>query len=286
MKPVRRPLLQVVLHEPAWLPPLVALCAGFELGQWRHAQFVDEIFSWLPSFVLPWSEQQEALGSPVSIDLLRTAVQRVYESDKYSKRGEFGELILHGILRQEYGTNAAISTFWFKDAVNSTAKGFDIVHISGEQSDPIELHLWVGEAKFYASIKPAVKAAIQSVKAHLDADYLKSNFMLISSKVDKDAPYAKALLELLDKNTPLDEVFSVLHIPVLVTYDSAAVASFDKHCDNYSEAIRGEVLKSWETFAATFSAPPAVIDVIFVPLLSKASFVTELHERLKTWQAI
>jgi hypothetical protein len=268
------------------VPALMMLCAGYELGEWRQTQFVDEIFAWLPSFVLPWTEQQEALGSPVSVDLLRQAVQRVYETDKYSKRGEFGELILHGVLCQEYGTTAAISTFWFKDAANSTVKGFDVVHISGDDEPGSSLELWIGEAKFYADVSSAIASAITSVQSHLDANYLKSKFMLVSSKVDKDAPYAAELLDLLDKNTSLDEVFSVLHIPVLVTYNSAAVNAFDKHCDEYFDAVRAEVVDAWEGFAAAFPATAATIDVIFVPLLDKATFVGELHERLKTWQAI
>lgn len=79
-RPVRtgdKPLLTVAIHEPEWAPALMALCAGYELGKWREEQFVDEIFGWLPSFVLPWSEQQETLGSGVAVDLLREAARRV-----------------------------------------------------------------------------------------------------------------------------------------------------------------------------------------------------------------
>src|SRR4051812_16041601 len=170
----------------------MALCAGFETGTWRQSQFVDEIFGWLPSFVLPWSEQQRMLGSQTAVELLRSAARRVYDSDRYKSRGEFGELILHGVLLQEYGTQAAVSKFWFKDAPNDTVKGFDVVHISTSQED---LHLWLGEAKFYGDRSGAVRDAIASINEHLLADYLRAEFALVSSKVDPRAPYAARLAE-------------------------------------------------------------------------------------------
>lgn len=189
-------------------------------------------------------------------------------------------------MRQEYGTDAAVSKFWFKDAANDTAKGFDVVHLSTGRTTQGELHLWLGEAKFYGNLNQAVTAAIESVREHLEANYLKSEFMLVSSKVDREAPYASVLLELLNKKTPLDQVFSVLHIPVLVTYDSSALTRHDRHSEQYFSELRSEVSEAWAPFSQAFEAPPATIDVIFIPLLEKSKFVKELHERLKVWQAM
>jgi hypothetical protein len=262
----------------------MALCAGYELGVWREDKLVDEVFAWLPSFVLPWSEQQTTLADATAVDLLRLAAHRVYESDHYHRRGEFGELILHGVLMQEFGTQAAVSKLWFKDASNDTVKGYDVVHVSAANGE--ELHLWLGEAKFYSRLDDAARAAVESFEEHLDRQYLRSEFALVAPKVDNSAPYAARLLEQLDGNTPLDEIFDSLHLPVLLTYDSAALAAHDCHSDSYRNAVTAEVTKAWKTIGERARAVPAVVEVICIPLMSKAELVQKLHQKLQVWQSL
>ena len=280
----RKPLLTVVIHEPDWVPALLALCAGYEQGEWRRDLFVDEVFNWLPSFVLPWSEQQATLADATAVELIRAAAQRVYETDNYKSRGEFGELILHGVLMQEFGTRAAVSKIWFEDAKNNNAKGFNVVNVSDDGDD--ELHLWLGEAKFYGNLGAALRSAIDSFIDHMGADYLRSEFALVAPKVDGAAPYAERLLDMLDRSTPLDKIFSVLHLPLLVTYDSAVIGSHTEHGAEYQAAIEEEVQGAWEAFGSEVSIPEVAIHAIFLPLKDKSDFVTRLHERLKTWQQI
>lgn len=47
----------------------------------------------------------------------------------YLRRGEFGELILHLLLRDFHRTVPLLSKIYFKDAYGSTTHGFDAVHI-------------------------------------------------------------------------------------------------------------------------------------------------------------
>jgi hypothetical protein len=280
-------LLRVVVHEPDWVPPFMVMCAGYEEKLWRADAFVSEIFSWLPSFVLPWSEQQQGIGSATAIKMLRRAAQVVYDSDKYSRRGEFGELILHGVLRQEFGTEAAVSKFWFKDSKNDTVKGFDVIHVT--QEDTEALHLWLGEAKFYKDLNSAARDSLAEIKDHLASDYLRSEFMLVSNKIDPAAPFALQLQALLDENSSLDEVFSVLHIPVLLTFESTALEAHENHCDEYYESLRSEVMAAWQKFSdelGNLDRKEVVIHLILIPLLNKPEFMSLLHERLRVWQEI
>lgn len=53
----------------------------------------------------------------------------VYESEKYMKRGEFGEVFLHMAIRQLYSTVPLISKLYWKSGLNETVKGFDSVHV-------------------------------------------------------------------------------------------------------------------------------------------------------------
>jgi len=63
-------------------------------------------------------------------------------SDKYKKRGEIGELLLHVICREVFKTYPAITKYFYKDSANNTVKGFDAVHVvvGGDG-----LELWLGE---------------------------------------------------------------------------------------------------------------------------------------------
>ena len=49
------------------------------------------------------------------VDRLAEAAKTVYTTEKYKKRGEFGELILHLILRDFFETVPLLSKIYFKD---------------------------------------------------------------------------------------------------------------------------------------------------------------------------
>lgn len=263
----------------------MALCAGYEREAWRVEAFANQVFEWLPSFALSWSEQQEALGSESAVQLLRRAARTVYRTDKYERRGEFGELILHGILLQEFGTQAAISKIWFKDAANDTVKGFDVIHVTDLPGD--KLHLWLGEAKFYKDLNRGVDDSLSELADHLKVDYLRAEFAFTTNKIDPSAPFAERLRRLLDESTSLDEVFSVLHVPVLLTYDSQALSRHSEHSDEYFEELRVEAEAAWHRFSGGMKDfGQIVVHLVLVPLYTKETLIEILHEKLKSWQNI
>ena len=73
-----------------------------------------------------------------------------------AKRGEFGELLLHLILREFKRTIPLISKVYFKDSASVPAHGFDAVHISTD-----EKILWLGESKLYDDSKEGIKALVK-----------------------------------------------------------------------------------------------------------------------------
>ena len=137
-------------------PSLTAICVCYENGIWRADGFVDHLFEWLPEFALSWGERQTFADS-TSVDLLRRAARIVYDTKEYGRRGEFGELILHAVVRQIFDGEPAISKIYFKDARNDTVKGFDSVHVVDTQDG---LELWLGEVKFYKTFSKAVASVV------------------------------------------------------------------------------------------------------------------------------
>lgn len=275
------PFLEVLVQDLDLAPTLTALCAGFEQGEWRSEGFARHLFEWLPEFALS-REERASFSSGKMVELVRRAAQVVYSSEKYQRRGEFGELILHAVARQVFGSEPAISKIYYKDSANDTVKGFDAVHVVGHDD---ELELWLGEAKFYGSITGAISAVVDELRKHMEKDYLRSEFALITNKVDDSWPLADRFKRLLHPNTSLDEVFTRVRIPVLLTYDSRTVQSFSESSSDYREAFGKEVKAAHASFSSN-ELPPVLIHLLLVPLKNKVELRDALDAQLRVWQQL
>ncbi|KIL25999.1 hypothetical protein B4134_2745 [Bacillus safensis] len=195
---------------------------GYEFEEFRYEALVELIFSAVLDFSLPESEKKSI--TPVNAQRkMRNAAKAVYTSDKYSKRGEFGEILLHIIMRDYYNSIPAISKMYYKDGSNETVKGFDAVHIVPVEQ---ELELWLGEVKFYNNMSNAIRDVIPELVVHTEKKYLRNEFLFISNKIDPLWEYADKVKNLIDERTSLDKIFQRIRIPVLLTYDSEVVKSF------------------------------------------------------------
>ena len=155
---------------------------------------------WLPEFSLS-TDELATLSPGTAVRLVKKAARLVYQTDKYGRRGEFGEIFLHIFLRQLYGTIPAISKIFWKDSINTTVKGFDAVHVVENAGS---LELWLGEVKFYKDGASAISDVAKEIKDHIKTDYLNNEFMLIANKISSSMPHYDRLVKLLDQNTSLD----------------------------------------------------------------------------------
>ncbi|WP_437222309.1 HamA C-terminal domain-containing protein [Planctomicrobium sp. SH661] len=281
------PFWEVRVHNIDLAPSLYGLCVGYERDQWRTDQLGDHIFEWLPEFALTPSEWQ-AMQHANSVRLMRRAAQHVYTTAKFANRGEFGELFLHAIVRQVHNSIPVISKIYYKSSNNETVKGFDAVHVVGP---PEQMELWLGEAKFYNDIKRAIRDVIVELETHLGTDYLRSEFNLITGKIDNSIPHAEKLRKLLSPNTSLDEVFNRAAVPVLLTYDSECVAAHKSCTKEYVDSFKSEIEKHHASFLQALSAKKGVpknitIHLFLLPLAEKTKLIAVLEEKLKAWQKI
>lgn len=118
----------LVMEERKSEATLRAYNVGFDQNKYRLEPLVNLIADVIPEFAFGYHA-----GKSVPLNELRQrlkeAAMRVYTTDDYKNRGEFGELILHLLLRDYCGTIPLISKIHFKDADNTTVHGFDGVHI-------------------------------------------------------------------------------------------------------------------------------------------------------------
>ena len=100
------------------------------------------------------------------------------EKSSYMNRGEFGELLLHLLLRDVKGTIPLISKVYFKDSPSVPAHGFDAVHITPENKI-----LWLGESKFYSDAEQGLNALLNDLNEHFKRDYLNEQFVIIKKNL-------------------------------------------------------------------------------------------------------
>ncbi|MBD2770217.1 DUF1837 domain-containing protein [Hymenobacter sp. BT664] len=275
--PTPDPFLEVRIQDLNDLRGVLGLCAGFSRGDWRHKGLASHLMEWLPEFSLDWTELT-SIGPHNMMARARQAARNFYKSDKYEKRGEIGELLLHAIIRQTFGTLPAISKMFYKDSPNDTVKGFDVVHVvdSGDN-----LELWIGEVKLYEDITRAIYDVSQELVTHLSDEYLEGEFIAINNKIDPNWPHAEKLKKLLHRNTSLDEVFDSICIPVLLAYESELFSSFSAVDQDYKQAFINEVNKIRVKFEEKNKEIKVKVLLFLFPMKDKQSLLTEFDEILK-----
>lgn len=277
------PFFKVIVHREDGNRDLNGLCAGFEFKSWRKEQLVDYLVDYIPEFALTHSEL-ERIDVRDMRRMLKNAASAIYQSDKYKNRGEFGELILHVVIREIYNTIPAISKIYYKDGPNDTVKGFDAVHIVNKENG---LELWLGEVKFYKEINQAINDVVTEIFEHIKRDYLRNEFIAIKNKIDKKWPHAEKLEMLLDPNTSLDAVFNQACIPVLLTYDSSVLAKYEESSAEYLVEITAEFNKLYERFVDKISDKvPLTVHLFLLPLNTKDELTMYFDKKLKQLQQI
>jgi hypothetical protein len=274
------PFLEIRVQELDDTRGVLGLCAGFESGNWRYQGLASHLIEWLPEFALNWADAI-SIGPHNMMARAKQAARNFYKSDKYLNRGEIGELILHAIIRQSFKTVPAISKMYYKDNPNDTVKGFDAVHVIATDE---RLELWVGEVKLYTEVSRAIYDVSKELVEHLEASYLKGEFIAINNKIDNEWPYAEKLRKLLHRNTSLDEVFDSLCIPVLLAYESELFSNFQSASAEFKTAFYEEIQKVRTAFEDKNKEIKVRVLLFLVPLKGKKLLLDEFDEILKGLQ--
>lgn len=208
-------------------------------------------------------------------------------ADRYLRKGEFGELILHVLLRDFKNTIPLISKIYFRDSLGTAVHGFDAIHIQ-----PDTKTLWLGESKIYKDGKSGVKALIQDIYEHIQSDYMESEFAIVSRKVEMfpDIPERKYWIDLMDSSTKLGTQLENIVIPLLCTYESDNFSKYDdeglkEFLDNYEKEVR-ELKKYFDENNHHKLKGKLKIILLLFPVQSKKELVSGLHKNLSLLQSI
>lgn len=129
--------------------------------------------------------------------------------------------------------------------------------------------MWLGEAKLYKSGDEAVKAAVKSVRAHIEQGFLNNEKLLLGPQVSKWLPRHREIRDLLSVQTSLDQLFNTAVFPVCIACDSAAALSSTSVSSDYIEQVRTEVEYLAYEVENSGLTQNVNIMLIYVPLVSK-----------------
>lgn len=131
-----------------------------------------------------------------------------------NRRGEFGELLLHLLLREFKGTIPLVSKVYFKDTTGVPAHGFDAVHISPDQKN-----MWLGESKFYVDGKAGIKDLVEDLSNHFNRNFLDEQFLIIKKNLENNSiPQRDEWIRTLNNCSKLREKINMINIPMISAY--------------------------------------------------------------------
>lgn len=260
-----------------------SIYCDYEKGEWFYDQLVIWLRKHIPSYALSPKELKK-LNPDTLFDLGEKAAQLVYgRAAKLERRGEIGEIMLHGLISDLYKTTTIVSKIYHKSARSDTVKGFDCVHAVVEGNE-IE-SLWLGEAKFWKDIDAAMADAVASITSFTESVKLREEFMLITNDIDEDDEVGKKVKTIIDKSNSLDDITKRICIPVLLAYESPTVGKHNMHSDDFKNELIEEVEASVKKFNNLAVNIEIDIHVFTLSLKQKDELIKRFDIKLKGYQA-
>lgn len=271
--------------------PLASVGVGYEMRTWRAGALAQNIIDWVPDFALRPDERD--LDHMHAMERLRRACRATFGNGRV--RGVPAEILLHAICREFYGSSTVVHKVVFKTADSDTYKGFDGVHCV--HADDAGLELWFGEAKFYTDLKDGLRAVGRDLEKHLGADYLKNEYAIVGSKLDRTHPHFEQLQELLRPNQRIEAIFDRLVVPVFVTYNSTATGTHTAVTADYVDAVQTEAIVAADYLRDRIDDMnqrqqndgnpqadlPVQLRLFLLPMRDKQDLEREIEQRLASW---
>ena len=161
--------------------------------------------------------------------------------------------------------------------------GFDGVHVVKKDG---ENQLWLGESKLYADGKAGVKELANDLVKHLENDYLRREFSLISTKLPQEDPDIEYWRGMLHEHMKLEDILDKVVIPMVCTYSSDLYRSHSDNSQEYLDDFKDECLELHKAFLDKKIDTEVDVILLLLPVPSKPELTEELDRRLKSMQEI
>lgn len=264
------------VDEPTIRRELKAYDVEFDGGVWRCKELAEYLVSWLPEVALPAKVLAE-FSHLEARSLTDRAVEALENQSRLDYNRLVAELLLHCILRHyDQSEPIACKLFYVARAGLTSTSANILHHHAGDQ-------LWLGHSRLVAATAhdDVIATVFQELENALDRDILKAERQLILQLREPQHLRSTTLERALERYAKIDELLRVLHIPVLIAYDSKVVSS--GYYESYVSDLRDEVIDS---YAALKSRLPASlretqVHIFLVPVESADKLVTVFGECLR-----
>ena len=261
----------------------------------------------LPEYVFEWHEGVSLVDAMAKVS---EAANRLYDTDPYktmreyyvkgntsqeivdkvkeleeNNRGEFGELLLHLLLRDFKGTKSLMSKVYFSDSRGVPAHGFDAVHYI-----PNTNQLWLGESKLYSDGKRGLANLVKDLREHLKRDYMHEQFVVIEKNLKSQTnPDKDEWIKRMQKNERLIDMIDGLNLAMLCLFPHDV---YQKQLDEELDKVTGleyhksnirELKAHFDKINNCPVKDKLNIVLLLFPVKDKNEFVKTLHEKL--WHA-
>jgi len=276
--------------------------------RFRFEELADSIMRVIPEYVFADYGGTE-INKENAVDKLKEAAQSIYKIKEFklkkrtlvdgdkkaekelenvnnNNRGEFGEILLHLLLRDFHGTIPLVSKVYFKDSAGVPAHGFDAVHIS-----PKDKILWLGESKLYTDGKGGIRELIKDINEHFLRDYLNEQFLLIKKNLsNNEIEQRDEWINILTNTQKLKDQLKMINIPLLCVYQHDIYELYDDLSNvdavSYHETNVRELKEYFDEKSNHGNKTNLNIILLLFPIQDKKKFVKMLHEKLWYMQSM
>lgn len=249
-------------------------------GIYREKDFTKLLRDSIEYFALTHDEFEEFRATGDIVKARRIAWSRISTARK-DKKGDYGELLLFLLLCFKMPDHVPrfVTKVRLRSSRGEQIKGFDCAHVTLESN---QLCLWLGEAKFHQSISTGISSAMRSLKEHSKTDYLTNELRILGANCEANHGINERISSELDaalnKGRSLDRIN--FKIPILLTYDSACVASNTSVCEHFRDQLKTEIQGHLQNIESKNWDLPSNFSLLFclMPLHTVAKIKSDLEK--------
>lgn len=205
----------------------------FDGGEWRCRELVDHLLDWIPEVVLPPTVLAN-LDQLNARSLLTRAVEACEAHGGLHAKELLAELMLHALLRHHHRSEPiACKIFHMNDGRLVFGSAHVVLDDAGDQ-------LWLGQSRLTAvTDRESMPAAVaEALRSGLNREILRREQKIILQLRHPAHLSEHNLGRSMVANGKIDDLLSVLHVPLLIAYDSDVLAEGFTH--DYLDGLRQE----------------------------------------------
>lgn len=265
--------------EEGLLRSVTAYDVRYSLKKWRCEDMAKHLIEWLPEFSLKASEIVNIQAHNAEAIIARSI--SAFSNNELPRERLVAELILHAILRSRANSEPIACKVFYKAA--GKLSEFGNAHIIQEQGQNDQL--WLGLARLIeaGSMDTTLEQICEVLDATISEAVLSAEREIVIAlrEPHHHLPKAETFNQALHRNSPVDDMLNVLCFPILLTYDSASLAS--GWLADYVNHLENEIIDHYSALRTQLpeNIQQVKVAVFLVPMESVAKLIKAFNERCK-----